>query len=335
MMPRWMTTGLAPPAGHVLEALLEDRLGQDGGGGGAVAGDVAGLAGDGADQLGAHVLERLLQLDLLGDGDAVLGDPRRAERLLQHDVPAARAERGLDGPGQLRHPAEKLRPGGGLEHHLFRCHGLCSEVLFTAETRRTRRSEAEAFDDCRARPHCRPTHARARSFRTSCGLRVSAVNPSYSSTPRMSDLAEDDELLAVHLDVGAGVLAVVDLSPARRPISIGLPLSSSLPGPTEMTLPLGRLFLGRVRQQDAALGLLLGLGLLDDHTVLKGSEFHGWFTSAVGPARRESPAGTSSGSVSTAGGAARRYFFILCWRSSPAHPSSVGRSPRDRWPRSA
>jgi hypothetical protein len=34
------------------------------------------LLGDLLDQLGAHVLVRVLELDLLGDGDAVLGDRR-------------------------------------------------------------------------------------------------------------------------------------------------------------------------------------------------------------------------------------------------------------------
>src|SRR5439155_150094 len=48
----------------------------------------------------AHVLELVLELDLLGDGDAVLGDRRRAPRLLDHDIAAARAERDFDGVGE-------------------------------------------------------------------------------------------------------------------------------------------------------------------------------------------------------------------------------------------
>ena len=62
--------------GDGLHAFAEDRLGENGGGGGAVAGDVAGLAGDFRHHLRAHVLERVLQFDFLGDGDAVLGDGR-------------------------------------------------------------------------------------------------------------------------------------------------------------------------------------------------------------------------------------------------------------------
>ena len=65
--------------GDVAQAFLIDGQGQDGRGGGAVAGHVAGLLGDGVDQLGAHVLERVGQVDFLADGDAVLGDGRAAE----------------------------------------------------------------------------------------------------------------------------------------------------------------------------------------------------------------------------------------------------------------
>ena len=79
--------------GNRLGAFLHDRLGEHGGGGGAVAGDVGGLRGDFAHHLRAHVLELVLELDLLGDGHAVLGDARSAERLVEHDVAALRAER--------------------------------------------------------------------------------------------------------------------------------------------------------------------------------------------------------------------------------------------------
>ena len=54
----------------------------------AVAGLGAGLAGDLPDHLRAHVLELVRELDLLGDGDAVLGDPRRAVALVEDDVAA-------------------------------------------------------------------------------------------------------------------------------------------------------------------------------------------------------------------------------------------------------
>ncbi len=86
--------------GDELAALAVDRLREDGGGRGAVAGDVARLRGHFAHHLGAHVLEAVLELDLLGDRDAVLGHRRRAEALLDDDVAALGAERDLDRVGQ-------------------------------------------------------------------------------------------------------------------------------------------------------------------------------------------------------------------------------------------
>src|SRR5271170_439659 len=75
-----------------LHAFAEDGLGQNGGGGGAIAGDVAGLAGDFANHLRAHVLERITQFYFLGNGHAVLGDDRRAELLFDHRIAALGAE---------------------------------------------------------------------------------------------------------------------------------------------------------------------------------------------------------------------------------------------------
>ena len=86
--------------GNRLGAFAHDRLRQHGRGGGAVAGDVVGLGGDFAHHLRAHVLELVLELDLLGDGDAVLGDAGRAEALVDHDVAALRAERDLHRIGE-------------------------------------------------------------------------------------------------------------------------------------------------------------------------------------------------------------------------------------------
>jgi hypothetical protein len=83
----------------------DHRLCEHGGGGGAVARDVVRLGGDGLRELGSEVLERVLEVDLACDGDAVVGDGRPTELLLQHDVAPARAECHLDGVGQLVHPA--------------------------------------------------------------------------------------------------------------------------------------------------------------------------------------------------------------------------------------
>src|SRR6202171_1774058 len=81
--------------GNRLGAFADDGCGQYGRGRGAVAGCVGRLGGDFAYHLGAHGLALVLKLDFLGDGDAVLGDAGRAERLVEHDVAAFGTERDL------------------------------------------------------------------------------------------------------------------------------------------------------------------------------------------------------------------------------------------------
>ena len=83
--------------GDGLRAFAGDRSGEHGGGRRAVAGEVVRLGGDFADELGAEIFELVGKLDLLGDGDAVLADARRAEGLFDNDVAALGAERDFDG----------------------------------------------------------------------------------------------------------------------------------------------------------------------------------------------------------------------------------------------
>ena len=86
--------------GDVAQTLAHQGLGQDGGGGGAVTRDVVGLLGDLLDELGADLLVGLLELDLLGDGHAVVGDRGGAPLLVEHDVAALGAQGDLDGVGE-------------------------------------------------------------------------------------------------------------------------------------------------------------------------------------------------------------------------------------------
>mgnify|MGYP007099124424 CR=1 FL=1 len=64
-------------------------------------------------QLPSDVRERLwlLDLDLAGDGDAVVGDRRGAELLVEDDVAALRAERHLDRVGEVVHAALERTAG--------------------------------------------------------------------------------------------------------------------------------------------------------------------------------------------------------------------------------
>ena len=114
--------------GDRLGAFLDDRLGENGRGRGAVAGDVAGLRGHLAHHLRAHVLELVLELDFLGDGDAVLGDARRAEGLVDDDVAALGAERHLHRVGEDVDAAQHLLARVGMEFDFLGSHWIYSFV---------------------------------------------------------------------------------------------------------------------------------------------------------------------------------------------------------------
>ncbi len=114
---------------HVLQTLVNQRLGQHGGGGGAVAGDVVGLLGDFLDQLGADALVRILEIDLLGDGNTIIGDGGSAIGLVQHHVATLGTQRDLDGVGELVEAREHsltsfLVVRNDLCHFVFLQHGL-------------------------------------------------------------------------------------------------------------------------------------------------------------------------------------------------------------------
>ncbi len=108
--------------GHRLGAFPDDRRGQHGRRRGAVAGLVIGLGGDLAHHLRAHILELVLELDLLGDGDAVLGDARRAEALVDDDVAAFGAERHLHRIGEHLDAAQHALASVAGESYFFCSH---------------------------------------------------------------------------------------------------------------------------------------------------------------------------------------------------------------------
>ena len=107
------------------EAFAHERLAEHDGGGRAVTGDVVGLGRDLLEELGAHVLERVVELDVTGDGHAVVGDRRRTEFLVEDDVAALGADGDLDGVGEaVDAPLERTTSGLVEEDLLSQC--LCS-----------------------------------------------------------------------------------------------------------------------------------------------------------------------------------------------------------------
>jgi len=99
-------------------------LREDGGGRGAIPGDIRRLAGDFTRHLRPHVFERILQIDLLGDGDAVLGNRRRSELLVEDDVATLGTKGDLDRVGQLIDAAQD-GPTRLVTVHDLLCHCVC------------------------------------------------------------------------------------------------------------------------------------------------------------------------------------------------------------------
>src|SRR6202035_3910153 len=115
--------------GNRLGTFPNNGCGQHGRGGGAVAGSVGRLGGHFAYHLGTHVLELVLKLDFLGDGDAVLGDAGCAKRLVEHDVAALGAKRHFHRVVENVDAAQHLVPGINAEFNFFTSHDVFLEML--------------------------------------------------------------------------------------------------------------------------------------------------------------------------------------------------------------
>src|SRR5205807_3475443 len=115
--------------GHRLDPFAHHRVSENGRRCRAVAGDRARLAGDLADHLRAHVLELIGKLDLLGDGDAVLGDARRAKGFVDHDVAPLRTQRHPHRLGENLDAAQHAFAGVTAYSDVFRSHVCLSFQL--------------------------------------------------------------------------------------------------------------------------------------------------------------------------------------------------------------
>src|SRR3954454_13195740 len=101
---------------------------------GAVARLVTSLLGDLAYHLRAHILELVFKFNFLGDRNAILGDARRAERLLNDDVAAFRAEGHLDRVCKRVHAAQHLLSRIRRELHFLGSHSLKPPSFWLTET---------------------------------------------------------------------------------------------------------------------------------------------------------------------------------------------------------
>ena len=109
-----------------LHAFPDNRMGEYGCRGGSVASLVVRALRDLFDHLGAHILEMVRQLDLLGDGHTVLGDARRTPGFIENDVSALGAEGDLDGICQRVDAFQHSVAGIGTEANFLGRHGVSS-----------------------------------------------------------------------------------------------------------------------------------------------------------------------------------------------------------------
>lgn len=101
---------------------MDQHLDRHDGSDGAVTDDVVDLGGDLLGELGAEILVGVLELDLLGDGHAVVGDDGGAPLLVEHDVAAPGVEGHFDGIGKGVDAALKRTPRLLVELQSL-CHG--------------------------------------------------------------------------------------------------------------------------------------------------------------------------------------------------------------------
>ena len=104
---------------HHAGALAENRPGEHGRGGGAVAGEIGGLGGNFVHELRAHVFEGILQINLLAHSHAVFRDGGTTKRLVDDDVAPGGAHRHRYGAGQFFHALEQLGTCVVVEQKLF------------------------------------------------------------------------------------------------------------------------------------------------------------------------------------------------------------------------
>ena len=96
-----------------LATLTDDGTSENGGGGGTISSDIVGLGGNLLDELGTQVHVLVGEINLLGDGDTILGDLGATIGLLDNDVATLGSKSGGDrvseGVNTLQHEVPGLR----------------------------------------------------------------------------------------------------------------------------------------------------------------------------------------------------------------------------------
>ena len=105
----------AGPGGDIAHAVGKDRLREYGRGAGAVTDDISGSLRGLAKHLRAEIFFCILEIEFLGDGDAVIADDRCAPALLNQNRFRLRPQRDADRIGKKRGAPQHLFAGGGMK----------------------------------------------------------------------------------------------------------------------------------------------------------------------------------------------------------------------------
>src|SRR5579883_1636499 len=254
--------------GDRLGALLDDRGGEHGRRRGAVTSDIGGLRGHLAHHLRAHVLELVLELDLLGDRHAVLGDARGAEGLVEHDIAAFGAERHANRIRENFDTTQHAVAGVDREFYLFSSHSLL--LRFDPCPANERKPASSGSNGS-------PVDGPLIDWIVECSTRRSgSLLLGAGALEHSHDVAflHDQVFDPVDLDLGAGPLAEQHAIARLHVDGDQLAALIAAAGADRDNLALRRLFLGSIRNDDAAGGAFLGIDALDDDAIVKRTKFH-------------------------------------------------------------
>src|SRR5262249_21106969 len=173
-------------------------------------------------------LELVLKLDLLGDGDTVLGDARRAERLVEHDIAAFGAECYAHRVGENVDPVHHFVTGIDREFHFLGSHVVLLKFDCVASLRGSSAVFCEASPEGSVRGRDAPWPKDQAAFleppaSTSTPIKSLSFMIMYSTPSSLTSVPD-------HLPNSTR-------SPTLTSIGMSLPLSSRPPGPTAMTSP--------------------------------------------------------------------------------------------------
>ena len=116
-----------------LHAFANNRLCKNSGSGRAVTGNIVGLRSNFANHLRAHIFELVFQFDFLGDGNAVLSDPRCAKAFVDDNITAFWTKCYFYSVSKNVYAAQDAFTRIAAEFHVFSSHDIFPLIVCSSE----------------------------------------------------------------------------------------------------------------------------------------------------------------------------------------------------------